>query len=106
MAPYAYLVAHAGPPEPSGLIADVVLDGAGIYLAAGTPDVAIRVRLGHASVPGLPVILVSGFAVEVSPEELQASGVHSVLAKPINIKAVLEVASAMRPRPTPGGAPP
>ena len=62
-------------------------------------------RAVQGAVPGLPVILVSGFAVEVSPEELQASGVHSVLAKPINIKAVLEVASAMRPRPTPGGAP-
>jgi GAF domain-containing protein/CheY-like chemotaxis protein len=57
-------------------------------------------------VPGLPVILVSGFAVEVSPEELQASGVHSVLAKPINIKEVLGVASAIRPRPTRGSAPP
>jgi hypothetical protein len=29
--PYGYLEAYAGPPEPSGLIADVVLDG---YLAA------------------------------------------------------------------------
>jgi hypothetical protein len=49
-------------------------------------------------VPGLPVILVSGFAVEVSPDELQASGVHSVLAKPINIGDVLEAAAAIRPR--------
>jgi CheY-like chemotaxis protein len=48
--------------------------------------------------PGLPVLLVSGFAVEVSPEELEASGVHSVLAKPINIGDVLEAASAIRPR--------
>jgi CheY-like chemotaxis protein len=48
--------------------------------------------------PGLPVVLVSGFAVEVSPEELQASGVHAVLAKPINIKEVLGVAAALRPR--------
>ena len=48
--------------------------------------------------PGLPVILVSGFAVEVSQEELEASGVHSVLAKPINIGDVLEAASAIRPR--------
>jgi GAF domain-containing protein/CheY-like chemotaxis protein len=63
-------------------------------------------RAVQKAVPGLPVILVSGFAVEVSSEELQASGVHSVLAKPINIKAVLGVASAIRPRPTPGGAPP
>jgi hypothetical protein len=49
-------------------------------------------------VPGLPVILVSGFAVEVSPDELQASGVHSVLAKPISIGDVLEAAAAIRPR--------
>jgi len=48
--------------------------------------------------PGLPVILVTGFAVEVSPEELQASGVHSVLAKPINIGDVLDAAAAIRPR--------
>jgi GAF domain-containing protein/CheY-like chemotaxis protein len=53
--------------------------------------------------PGLPVILVSGFAVEVSQDELQASGVHSVLAKPINIGEVLEAAAAIRPRGNPGG---
>jgi len=52
--------------------------------------------------PGLPVILVSGFAVEVSQDELQASGVHSVLAKPINIGDVLEAAAAIRPRGNPG----
>jgi len=48
--------------------------------------------------PGLPVILVSGFAVEVSPEELQRSGVHSVLAKPINVGEVLDAAAAIGPR--------
>ena len=55
-APYAHLVAHAGPPEPRGLIADVVLDGAGLYLAASTPNLAIRVRLARAVVPDLPVV--------------------------------------------------
>jgi len=55
-------------------------------------------RAVRAAAPGLPVILVSGFAVEVSPEELEASGVHAVLAKPINIGDVLEAASAIRPR--------
>ena len=55
------------------------------------------------AVPGLPVILVSGFAVEVSPEELQASGVHSVLAKPISIGELLEAAAAIRPRGERGG---
>jgi len=55
-APYVHLVAHTGPPEPRGLIADVVLDGAGLYLAASTPNLAIRVRLAQAVVPDLPVV--------------------------------------------------
>ena len=55
-APYAHLVAHAGPPEPHGLIADVVLDAAGLYLAASTPNLAVRVRLARAVVPNLPVV--------------------------------------------------
>jgi len=58
-------------------------------------DLARAVR---AAAPGLPVVLVSGFAVEVSQEELEASGVHSVLAKPVNIGDVLEAASGIRPR--------
>jgi len=56
--------------------------------------------------PGLPVILVSGFAIEVSQEELQASGVHSVLAKPVNIGDVIDAAAAIRPRGSPGGEQP
>ncbi|MBF8288802.1 MAG: hypothetical protein HW381_1910, partial [Candidatus Rokubacteria bacterium] len=54
-------------------------------------------------VPGLPVILITGFAVEVSQEELQANGVHSVLAKPINLGEVLNAAAAIRPRGVQGG---
>ena len=55
-APFAHLVAHAGPPAPRGLIADIVLDGAGVYLAASTPNLAIRVRIARTLVPGLPVV--------------------------------------------------
>jgi len=33
-----------------------VLDGAGLYLAASTPNLAIRVRLARAVVPDLPVV--------------------------------------------------
>jgi GAF domain-containing protein/CheY-like chemotaxis protein len=55
-------------------------------------------RAVRATVPDLPVILVSGFAVEVSAEELQSSGIHAVLAKPINITEVLAAAAAVRPR--------
>ena len=55
-------------------------------------------RAVRTTAPGLPVVLVSGFAVEVSAEELEASGVSMVLAKPINIGDVLEAASTIRPR--------
>ena len=55
-APYGYLVAQHGPPEPRGLIADVVLDGAGLYLAAATPELAVRVRLARVALPNLPVV--------------------------------------------------
>ncbi|MBV9357888.1 MAG: Mov34/MPN/PAD-1 family protein [Chloroflexi bacterium] len=53
---YGYLVAHAGPPSAHGLIADVVLDGAGLYLAATTATLAIRVRLARLAIPDLPVV--------------------------------------------------
>lgn len=52
---YGYLIAHDGPPAPRGLIADVVLDGAGLYLAAATAGLAIRVRLARVDVPDLPI---------------------------------------------------
>jgi len=55
-APFAYVVAREGPPELRGLIADIVLDGAGLYLAAATANLTLRVRLAAAFVPGLPVV--------------------------------------------------
>ena len=36
--------------------ADIVLDGAGVYAAASTPNLALRVRLASANVPGLPIV--------------------------------------------------
>lgn len=55
-APYGYLVARAGAPEPYGLIADIVMDGAGVYLAATTEHLAARVRLARAVIPYLPIV--------------------------------------------------
>src|SRR5207244_4123153 len=51
--PYAHAIAHDGPPHPRGLIADIVLDGGGVYLAATTSSLSIRVRLAWVPVPGL-----------------------------------------------------
>lgn len=54
--PYGYLVAHNGAPDPVGLVADLVLDGSGVYLAAATPNLSVRIRVASASLPGLPVV--------------------------------------------------
>ena len=53
---YGYLVARDGPPAPRGLVADIVLDGAGLYLAAAAAGLDLRVRLARAEIPGLPVV--------------------------------------------------
>ena len=55
-APYGYLIARDGPPEPSGLVADIVLDGGGLYLAACTEHLMVRVRLARADIPNVPVV--------------------------------------------------
>jgi hypothetical protein len=55
-APYCYLVACDGPPAPCGLVADIVLDGGGLYLAASTEHLTVRVRLARADIPNLLVI--------------------------------------------------
>jgi CheY-like chemotaxis protein len=46
-------------------------------------------RAIKSSTPGVPVVMMSGFGVEVAPEELRANGVTLVLAKPLQIRDVL-----------------
>jgi len=46
--------------------------------------------------PAVPVVLVSGFGVEVSPADLRANGVDLVLAKPLKIPDVLSAIVALR----------
>jgi signal transduction histidine kinase/CheY-like chemotaxis protein len=49
--------------------------------------------------PGVAVVMMTGFGVEVAPEELRANGVDLVLAKPLQIRDVLgAVASVVRGR--------
>lgn len=60
---------------------DVVLTDLGMPKVTGW-DVA---RACKAAQPGLPVILVTGWGVELSREELVANGVDAVLSKPLNV---------------------
>jgi CheY-like chemotaxis protein len=46
--------------------------------------------------PATRVILVSGFGVEVSPEDLRAHGVDLVLAKPLRIEDIESAVEAAR----------
>src|SRR4030095_4365466 len=46
--------------------------------------------------PGLPVYLVTGFGVELSPEELAAHGVRTVLTKPLDMRETLALLARLR----------
>jgi ActR/RegA family two-component response regulator len=48
-------------------------------------------------VPEVPVVLMSGFGVEVAPEDLPTHGVDAVLAKPLQIQDVLRALTTVRP---------
>jgi GAF domain-containing protein len=48
--------------------------------------------------PAVPVLLVTGWGVEVSPEDLAAHGVDAVLSKPLNVDQVLSAVAAYRRR--------
>jgi len=62
-------------------------------------------RAAKRMAPGVPVFLVTGFGVELSPEERRANGVDAVLVKPLEIQEILDaVAEVARTRP-PAGRP-
>jgi signal transduction histidine kinase/CheY-like chemotaxis protein len=48
--------------------------------------------------PGLPVFVVTGFGVEVSPQELAGHGVQAVLTKPLGLQETLALLATLRPR--------
>jgi DNA-binding response OmpR family regulator len=53
--------------------------------------------------PEVPVVMMSGFGVEVAPAELHTNGVDLVLSKPLQIKDVLRaVETILRGRGRPG----
>jgi len=45
--------------------------------------------------PEVPVVMMSGFGVEVAPDELRSNGVDLVLAKPLQIRDVLNAVASM-----------
>jgi hypothetical protein len=49
-----YLVARHGPPPPAGIAYDYVLGGDGLFVAAGSPLLRVRVPLARCAVRGLP----------------------------------------------------
>jgi CheY-like chemotaxis protein len=46
--------------------------------------------------PAVPIFLVTGFGVELSPEELAASGVRAVLTKPLDMQETLALLARLR----------
>ena len=46
--------------------------------------------------PAVPIFLVTGFGVELSPEELAASGVRAVLTKPLDMHETLALLARLR----------
>ncbi len=46
--------------------------------------------------PGVPVFLVTGFGVELSPQELAAHGVRTVLTKPLDMQETLALLARLR----------
>ena len=48
--------------------------------------------------PGVPIFVVTGFGVEVPPEELARHGVRAVLTKPLGLQETLSLLATLRPR--------
>ena len=46
--------------------------------------------------PGVPVFLVTGFGVELSPQELAAHGVQTVLTKPLDMQETIALLARLR----------
>ena len=83
-------LAAARTENPAVILTDLAMPGmTGWDVARAVKDAA----------PGVRVVLVRGFGVEVSPEDLRAHGVDLVLAKPLKIQDI-QAAIAMKPSAT------
>ena len=61
-----------------------------------TPPADGAALCGLAARPAVPIFLVTGFGVELSPEELAASGVRAVLTKPLDMHETLALLARLR----------
>jgi signal transduction histidine kinase/CheY-like chemotaxis protein len=59
-------------------------------------------RAVKAKTPEVPVVMMSGFGVEVAPEELRTNGVDLVLSKPLQIQDVLRAIVTVQRKGRPG----
>ncbi len=71
---------------------DVVLTDLGMPKISGW-EVA---RACKAMSPKVPVVLVTGWGVELNQEELEANGVDAVLSKPLNVDQILDTVAAVQ----------
>ncbi|MEK6529783.1 MAG: ATP-binding protein, partial [candidate division NC10 bacterium] len=54
--------------------------------------------------PSVPVLLVTGWGVELSPDELRGKGIDAVLSKPVQFEDILAAVAAFAPRRAEGNA--
>jgi signal transduction histidine kinase/ActR/RegA family two-component response regulator len=80
---------------------DVVLTDLAMPRVSGW-QVARAVK--HAA-PSVPVFLITGFGVELSPEERRANGVDAILVKPLQIQEILDAVAEVARRRPPAGPP-
>jgi CheY-like chemotaxis protein len=62
-------------------------------------------RAVKAVAPAVPVFLVTGFGVELSPDERRANGVDAVLVKPLQIQDILDAMAEVARTRAPAGPP-
>jgi CheY-like chemotaxis protein len=77
------------------LVADKQFDI--VFSDLAMPDVSgwQLARAVKVACPGLPVVLITGFGVELSPEQCRANHVDAVLTKPVEFNKLLTVAARL-----------
>jgi CheY-like chemotaxis protein len=85
--------AHALAPVEEGQAIDLVLTD---YSMPGMSGIELTARLLRMK-PELPIVLLTGYGLASSPEELRAHGIQAVLPKPVAIRALAETLASANP---------